>query len=47
MKLFTHQLRNEQLIFWRSREAAFSMESQVIDTAYCAFADSASANARR
>ena len=23
MKLFTHQLRNEQLIFWRSREAAF------------------------
>jgi ABC-2 type transport system permease protein len=23
VKLFTHQLRNEQLIFWRSREAAF------------------------
>ena len=23
MKLFVHQLRNEQLIFWRSREAAF------------------------
>ncbi len=23
MRLFTHQLRNEQLLFWRSREAAF------------------------
>jgi ABC-2 type transport system permease protein len=23
VRLFTHQLRNEQLIFWRSREAAF------------------------
>jgi ABC-2 type transport system permease protein len=23
MRLFAHQLRNEQLIFWRSREAAF------------------------
>ena len=23
MRLFVHQLRNEQLIFWRSREAAF------------------------
>jgi ABC-2 type transport system permease protein len=23
MKLFLHQLRNEQLLFWRSREAAF------------------------
>lgn len=23
MKLFVHQLRNEQLLFWRSREAAF------------------------
>ena len=23
MKLFVHQVRNEQLLFWRSREAAF------------------------
>ena len=27
MRLFLHQFRAEQLIFWRSREAAFFMFS--------------------